>query len=161
MKNFRQGAVGALLDEYERCIADLKTVIKTIPDYALTVITNPDTSDENCRSLQAILSHVVSSGYGYATSMHNLKGHRLTRPAKTLRTTVKEYIHDLTGVFSFTENTLLEFKDAELEQLDDALKIRSGWGQLYDAEQMMEHAIVHILRHRRQIEQIKQNHPGW
>jgi uncharacterized damage-inducible protein DinB len=30
--------------------------------------------------------------------------------------------------------------------------IRSGWGVTYDAEQLLEHAIVHVLRHRRQIE---------
>ena len=28
-------------------------------------------------------------------------------------------------------------------------------GQSYDAEQLLEHAIVHILRHRRQIEKFK------
>jgi hypothetical protein len=31
----------------------------------------------------------------------------------------------------------------------------TSWGQLYDIEQLMEHAIVHVLRHRRQIEQYK------
>ena len=31
-------------------------------------------------------------------------------------------------------------------------KIVVKWGQTYDPEQLFEHAIVHILRHRRQIE---------
>ena len=44
----------------------------------------------------------------------------------------------------------------ELEQPDNSLKIKSGWGQSYDIEQMTEHAIVHVLRHRRQIEKFKQ-----
>ena len=30
--------------------------------------------------------------------------------------------------------------------------IKTEWGQEYDFEQLLEHAIVHILRHRRQIE---------
>jgi hypothetical protein len=30
--------------------------------------------------------------------------------------------------------------------------IRSSWGVVYDLEQLLEHAIVHVLRHRRQIE---------
>jgi uncharacterized damage-inducible protein DinB len=30
--------------------------------------------------------------------------------------------------------------------------INSPWGVVYDLEQMLEHAIVHVLRHRRQIE---------
>ncbi|MDX1940766.1 MAG: hypothetical protein SFU99_09460, partial [Saprospiraceae bacterium] len=37
---------------------------------------------------------------------------------------------------------------------EDVLKheIKAFWGQVFDLEQMLEHAIVHILRHRRQIE---------
>ncbi|MBO9201748.1 MULTISPECIES: DinB family protein [Niastella] len=151
-KNYRPGAIGALLDEYERAIDDLKAVIANINDTLLTKIIDPDTADENCRSIQTILSHVVHSGYGYATSIHNLKDHNLTRRAKSFHPTVQEYLIDLTKVFSFTEKVLSEFKDDELEQFDTALKIKAGWGQVYDIEQMMEHAIVHILRHRRQLE---------
>jgi uncharacterized damage-inducible protein DinB len=153
-QSYRKGAIGALLDEYERAISDLKIVISTIPDNALTIITDPHTADDNCRSVQTILSHIVHSGYGYATSIHNLKGHNKPRPGKIFHLTIKEYIDDLTGVISFTEEVLNEFKDEELEQLDNALKIHTGWGQQYDVEQLMEHAIVHILRHRRQIEKI-------
>lgn len=154
-QSFRKGAIGALLDEYEKAIAALKDVIKTIPDHALTVITDPHTADDNCRSVQTILSHVVSSGFGYATSIHNLHGHQLARPAKTFRLRISEYMEDLDQVFIFTEKIFSAFKDDELEQMDNALKIKSGWGQVYDIEQMAEHAIVHILRHRRQIERIK------
>lgn len=155
-KTFRQGAVGALLDEYEKAIADLKEVISTIPDKALTIIVDPHTADDNCRSVQTILSHVVSSAYGYATSIYNLKGHPLKRPDKTFHFTVREYTEDLTDAFDFTIKVLQRFSDNELEEFDDDLKIKAGWGQVYDVEQMAEHAIVHILRHRRQIERIKQ-----
>lgn len=154
-QSYRKGAIGALLDEYERAVSDLKRVISTIPDDALTIITDPHTTDNNCRSVQTILSHIVHSGYGYASSIHNLKGHNKTRPDKVFHLTMKEYMDDLTGVISFTEDVLKEFKDEELEQLDNALKINTGWGQQYDGEQLMEHAIVDILRHRRQIERIK------
>lgn len=155
-KTYRQGgAVGALLDEYERAIADLQQVIETIPDEALTVIVDPHTWDENCKSIQQVLSHVVHAGYGYATSILNLKNPDSVRPAKTFHHTIKEYVNDLNGVFSFTEKVLIQFKEEELEQHDNALKIKPGWGQIYDIEQMMEHAIVHILRHRRQIEKFK------
>lgn len=34
-------------------------------------------------------------------------------------------------------------------------KIFTSWNQVYDIEQVTEHAIVHILRHRRQIEKFK------
>ena len=151
---YRQGAVGALLDIYEHAISDFKKVIADIPDNALTIIIDPQTTDENCKSIQAILSHVVSAGYGYATSIHNLKGYNIKRPDKIPRLTIKEYSEDLTNVFTYTENIFKEIKDNELEQFDNSLKIKTGWGKWYDIEQMMEHAIVHILRHKRQIEKI-------
>lgn len=151
----RQGAVGALLDIYEQAILDLKNVIKDIPDDALTKIIDEKTTNEDCKSIQTILSHVVSSGYSYATSIHNLKGHNAKRPEKVFHLSIEEYLKDLTNVFIFTENVFSEIKDDELEQYDDSLKIKTGWGQLYDIEQLTEHAIVHILRHKRQIERIK------
>ena len=151
----RTGAIGAILDEYERAISDLKEVIRILPDERLTVITDPKTQDENCRSVQTILSHVVHSGYGYATYVYNQKGHKHTRPEKVYHNTIQNYINDLNEVFRFTENVFREISDVELEQMDDTLKIKTGWGQVYDIEQMMEHAIVHILRHRRQIERIR------
>ncbi|HEX6428182.1 MAG TPA: DinB family protein [Niastella sp.] len=154
-KAYRSGAIGALLDEYERAIADLIKVIEGIPDNALITIVDPHTSDDNCRSVQTVLTHVVHAGYGYATSIHNLKGHNKVRPGKTFHSTVSKYIDDLTGVFAYTEKVLMEFNDNDLEQFDNSLKIQAGWGQVYDIEQMAEHAIVHILRHRRQLERFK------
>jgi hypothetical protein len=155
VKIYRPGAIGALLDEYERAIAELKLVITDITDDDLVKIVDPDTASEHCRSIQTVLTHVVSSGYVYATCIFNLKGHNLARPEEILRFTVKAYRDDLDSVFTFTESVFNEIKDNELEQMDAALKIKSRWGQLYDIEQMTEHAIVHILRHRRQIEKFK------
>ncbi|MFH6987741.1 DinB family protein [Flavobacterium collinsii] len=151
----RPGAVGALLDIYEQAILDLKNVITSIPDNVLANIIDEKTTNEDCKSIQAILSHVVSSGYSYAISIHNLKGHNMQRPDKIFHVTIAEYLKDLTNVFLFTESVFREIKDDELEQFDDSLKIKTGWGQLYDIEQLTEHAIVHILRHKRQIEKIK------
>jgi len=128
-KNYRRGANGAILDEYERAIGDLKMVIADMDDNTLTRIVDADTADESCRSIQTILSHVVHSGYGYATSIHNLKGHNLPRRAKSFHSTVQQYLTDLTDVFTFTEKVLGEFKDDELEQFDPALKIKAGWGR--------------------------------
>ncbi|MCD0471751.1 DinB family protein [Flavobacterium sp. JAS] len=153
----RQGAVGALLDIYEQAISDLKNVIKSIPDNVLTNIIDEKTTNEDCKSIQKILSHVVSSGYSYATSIHNLKGHNAKRPDRVYRLSIEEYLKDLTNVFIFTESVFSEIKDDELEQYDNSLKIQTGWGQLYDIEQLTEHAIVHILRHKRQIERIKRS----
>ena len=34
----------------------------------------------------------------------------------------------------------------------EAVSMTVHWGPTYDLEQLLEHAIVHILRHRRQID---------
>ena len=151
----RKGATGALLDIYEQSIEQLKELIYDIPDNALTIIIDEETADENCRSVQTILSHVVHAGYGYATSIYDITGNLINRPGKFFHSTIDEYLQDLDKVFAFTETILKETDDAHLEQLDNSMKIKTGWGQVYDIEQLMEHAIVHILRHKRQIEKIK------
>mgnify|MGYP003578459223 CR=1 FL=1 len=156
---YRKGAAGALLHIYEQAIAELSELIAAIPDQALTVIIDPETSNEDCRSFQAILSHTVHAGFGYAVSIHQLKEKAVKRPEKVVRLTIRDYIKDLQQVIAYTEEVMSGIQDDELEQFDNALKIRTSWGQLYDIEQMMEHAIVHILRHKRQIEKFRFS--GW
>lgn len=151
----RQGAVGALLDIYEDVISDFKNSIKSIPDSSLTKSIDEKTTNVDCKSIQGILSHVVYSGYIYAINIQNLKERNIKRPDKVYHLTIEEYLNDLTNVFIYTETIFKEINDNELEQCDDNLKIKTGWGQLYDIEQITEHAIVHILRHKRQIEKIK------
>ena len=55
-------------------------------------------------------------------------------------------------MFAFTVDTFAGMDDEMAAQSE---KIHSPWGVVYDVEQLMEHAIVHILRHRRQIEKFK------
>lgn len=158
IKAYRQGAKGALLDEYERAIAELQTVIADISDEDLVTIVDNETADENCRSVQTVLSHVVSAAYSYAIYIMHYYGYQMVSPDETYHTSVREYIRDLTEAFQFTESVFRDIKDSDLEEFEHVKKIATGWGQVYDIEQIMEHAIVHILRHRRQIEKFKINH---
>ena len=154
-KTFRQGAVGALLDEYEKVIVELQQVLNDITDEELLQVADSKTTDLNCKSIQTILSHVVKSGYAYAIYIQNLKGYKMNAPATSLHPSIKEYQKELNDVFIFTVGTFATIKDNELEESDSSKKIITSWGQLYDVEQITEHAIVHILRHRRQIEKFK------
>jgi uncharacterized damage-inducible protein DinB len=157
IKAYRQGAKGALLDEYEKVINELQQVISDIPDKDLVTVVDSITADENCRSVQTVLSHVVNSAYSYAIYIMHYYGYQMVRPEKKFHTSVKEYIRDLREAFQFTETVFRDIKDSELEEFEETKKIAARWGQVYDIEQMMEHAIVHILRHRRQIEKFKLN----
>ncbi|MFK8161227.1 MAG: hypothetical protein AB8H12_02085 [Lewinella sp.] len=68
------GAKSALTDEYARAIAELKAVIHGISDEALCEIVDFETKDEDCRSIQTILTHVIRAGYGYAIAVRKWKG---------------------------------------------------------------------------------------
>jgi len=152
---YRTGAKGALLDEYEKAIAELIDCIASVSDKNLIAVVDGTTTDPDCKSIQAIMAHVVRSAYSYATYIEHLKGGSSVRPEKQYYSSANEYIKGLKAAFEFTESVLNEVKNNELEEFDGAKKINTAWGQCYDIEQLTEHAIVHILRHRRQIEKFK------
>ena len=151
-REYRAGAKGALLDEYERAIAELKELISGLDNSDLIITIDPFTADENCRSVQTILSHVVCSGFNYAVAIRKLKDEIIDYREPVFHETINMYHDDLQHMFNYTVDSLQHFTDQQFEEHDNTKKITSRWGQIYDIEQMMEHAIVHILRHRRQIE---------
>ncbi|SMO52689.1 DinB family protein [Solitalea koreensis] len=151
-----KGAVNALLGEYERAISELRQTISDISEAELNTIVDNTTLDPNCKSIQTILAHVVRAAYSYAIYIQKLKGSDMERPSLLFRKTIGEFQQDLNDAFYFTTEVFKNINDGDLEEFDDSKKILSPWGQRYDIEQMMEHAIVHILRHRRQINKFKQ-----
>lgn len=150
-----KNAVNAILSEYQKAILELQSVIQNISDEDLAFIIDSKTNDPDCKSIQTVLAHVVSSGYSYCIYIRELKKESIDRPEKTNRKTVSEYKKDLDDVLEFTYDTFSTISDNNIEKFDESEKMRTSWKQLYDIEQMMEHAIVHVLRHRRQIENFK------
>ena len=153
-KSYRKGAIGALMDEYERAALELKTLICEIPPAEFERILDNQTSDEDGRSAQTIISHVVRAGYGYADYIRYLFTISSTRPAIELMDQ-NESIKQIELMLDYTIQTL----DGKWEIQDEVIvrtTINSLWGVKYDLEQLLEHAIVHILRHRRQIEKLLQ-----
>ncbi|MDN3657611.1 DinB family protein [Ferruginibacter paludis] len=151
-QNKKQAAIKAILGEYQKAVNALQELIMPLDSLTLTTIVDAGTTDADCRSIQTILAHVVHSGYGYAVYIRKHKNFPGNRPEKELRLTAVEYKSDLDKLLRFTDRTFGEITDDELEEMNNEKKLLTGWGQHYDIEQMMEHAIVHVLRHRRQIE---------
>jgi uncharacterized damage-inducible protein DinB len=146
------GAKSALIDEYARAISDLKAVLHGLSDEALCQIVDLETKDEDCRSIQTILSHVVRAGYGYAIAVRKWKGEGLGYLPRQPLPTAAAYAEALDAVMTYNELLFLDYPGLHLEEHAPNAKIKVTWGQTYDVEQLFEHAIVHILRHRRQIE---------
>ena len=147
-----KGAVNALLDEYGKAIQALQTVLQSTNTTQLVAIADPDTNNTDCLSIQTVMAHVVRSGFSYCVYIRNSRGLPDTRPERIHRSAPGEYIADLNRVLDYTRETFTNIYDHELEEFDVAKKMHTTWGQDYDIEQIMEHAIVHILRHRRQVE---------
>jgi uncharacterized damage-inducible protein DinB len=151
----KQNAVNALLDEYYKAVRELQSVIGDVQNAQLTQIVDPLSDNPDCKSIQTILAHVVASGYSYCVYIRNLKDPSAQRPLRINRDTAQEYCNDLDAVLNYTDKTFAEIFDDELEVFESDKKMHTSWQQEYDIEQLMEHAIVHILRHRRQIERFK------
>ena len=157
MKTYRDnGAIGACLDEYEKAIGELQEVIKTIAPALLIKIVDPITKDKDCESIQSILNHVLRAGYNYAIVIRKSLGESVDYSTSFIYPTAAEYVEGLDRMFQYNVQLFEDHPDIQLEAYDPKDKILTTWGQLYDVDQLLEHAICHILRHRRQIERFLQ-----
>ena len=153
MKNFREnGAFGALIDEYEKSILELKEVISGVSTNELIAIADTETNDPDCKSIQTVLTHVVRAGYGYVVEIRRSIGEDVEFIDSVLLNSVEEYHQALNDMFQYNVQLLEDHPNLQLEAYKCEQKFKVRWGQKYDAEQLLEHAIVHILRHRRQVE---------
>jgi uncharacterized damage-inducible protein DinB len=145
------GVIAALMDEYKKAVDELIEVIKPINQQQLLQTIEPKSVNPDCISIQAILTHVSASMFSYAVYIENSIGLETTRPERVLFGQVSPYISSIREAFKYNEDLFIRNPNIKLEEFDQPKKINTRWGQQYDVEQMLEHAIVHILRHRRQI----------
>jgi uncharacterized damage-inducible protein DinB len=153
MKQYRNnGAVGAILDEYEKALIELENVIADLRHEDLITIVDNQTDDADCKSIQTILTHVIRAGYCYVIEIRNSLGELIDFVEKKTFNSIEEYIRELRIMFRYNEQLFIDYPNMILEEHKSEKKIVVKWGQRYDIEQLFEHAIVHVLRHRRQIE---------
>jgi uncharacterized damage-inducible protein DinB len=148
--NPHTGIFGALFDEYSRAARELQSLINQLPEESYELVFDPITQDSDCRSIQTILSHVVRSGYGYANYLREFFGEQPASPEISI-VAKREAFLTIDQMLAYTESTLEEHWALDDTVLSTATIIAKH-GPTYSLEQLLEHAIVHILRHRRQIE---------
>ncbi|HYI85055.1 MAG TPA: DinB family protein [Acetobacteraceae bacterium] len=148
-KVYRQGPLGALIDEYERAAGELARLVEGLSDEEYELVRDPG---NEFPSVRAILAHVVAAGHGHAGLVRKAWGlERGTWSREGFSR--QESGPRLRAMLDYTSATL-EGKWAMTEDEMSAVQMRSGWGVMYDLEQLFEHTIVHVLRHRRQIERL-------
>ena len=150
MPQDRRGPIGALLDEHERAARELSRLVAALSDEQYLARRDPHAADAHCRSIQTVMTHVVSAGHGYAGMMREAWG--LPRlPHERREVPRAESLARLDAMLANMDATLAGHGELTEEQAA-AVTMRAPWGVNYDLEQLFEHAIVHVLRHRRQIE---------
>jgi uncharacterized damage-inducible protein DinB len=143
------GMFGALLDEYARTAEDFCRTVEDLPEDGFQM--EREGPEPDTVSLRAICSHVALCAWGYAGYIRTARGlPRIPPPYdKDAVTTPASLRPLLATALRHTEATV---EGCPTDEGLDALRFQVRWGPTYDPEMILEHAIVHLLRHRRQIE---------
>ena len=146
------GPFGALIDEYERAAEDFCRVVEGF-DLARFDAERPS-NNPNTISPRAICLHVIGAAHRYAHYIRKARGVDFIErydvdPA--LIASPRDVRRLLAEGIIFTESTVEPLRSMTQEQVM-ALTFPVRWGPTYDPEMILEHAICHLLRHRRQLE---------
>lgn len=139
-----------MMDEYERALFELKSVLQKISEADYAQIADAETEDEACRSIQTVVSHVIFAGYGYANYIREALSME-AEPRQRRQMVFGEVVGEIDRMFAYTVG-IFEDRWKELDEEIGKVFINVRWGMTYNIDQLLEHAIVHVLRHRRQIE---------
>ena len=140
------------MDEYARAAEEFCRVAESFSDERFVAERPSDDSD--CVSIRAICGHACGAAWGYANYLRHAQEIEMTSPpvppGERIRgpADVRATLADATPYTETSIAPLLRLEDERVE----AMEWRVRWGPLYNPESMLEHAIVHLLRHRRQIE---------
>jgi uncharacterized damage-inducible protein DinB len=145
------GSLRSVLDEYARAIREFEQVLLALPKErydARTVL-----SDENFTAVRDILKHTIGAAHVYVDYLTDaLDGtDRGYQKREFPYSNSSEALSSLWEAFDRMVDVLGRIKDWTDEKQEE-IKFVTRWKQPFDIEQMLEHAIVHILRHRRQLE---------
>lgn len=142
---------GAILDETARAAEDLCRVVEAKSPAEFTE--KRESSDRSTVSIQAISAHCVKCGYAYSNYIREALGEP-QHPVRLRVTAIAEPAdlrEQLRLMFQHTEETLEMMSALSIAKVQK-LEFQVSWGVTYNPEGILEHGIVHLLRHRRQIE---------
>ncbi|WGD34218.1 DinB family protein [Olleya sp. YS] len=141
----------ALLIEYKRAMLPLKSILSDLSESQFLEIRDFKTTDPDCKSIATVINHCVHSGYLYASYLDTItKDSTWIEYEKTINNPI-EAIKELDKMVDYTEAILKKISHLTDKELNTH-QLKARWGVTFDVEQLLEHAIVHILRHRLQIE---------
>jgi uncharacterized damage-inducible protein DinB len=147
-----QGATRALLEEYERAAGEFCQAVERFPSEGFGEGRASD--DPSCTSLREIARHVCHAARHYAADLGRALDPGYAMPdwphIDALSEPLDTRLH-LDAALRHTTEVASRLETMSPEEVT-ATRFEMSWGQVYDPEILLEHAIVHLLRHRRQVE---------
>jgi len=150
VEGFRSRAVRSLVELHEK---ELPAFLATWKRFVASGKPMPEArGDASFASAETLVSHVQGAARGYLHWIHEMLGRPITDPPLTRDPAV--IVPRLDG---FLAETLAGWRRHLATLEDDELSPKqylSRWGEPHTVEQMLEHAVVHPMRHRIQLERI-------
>jgi uncharacterized damage-inducible protein DinB len=147
---FRSRAVRSLVELHEREMRSFQEVWKR---FVAADLPMPEAhGDESYENRDRLVGHVLMAARGYLTRI----GEWVGRPVSDVDGSQDPY-EIVTRGSEFADEVLAAYRQHLAEISDEELEPqvhRTRWGDLMSVEQLLEHAVVHPMRHRIQLERI-------
>lgn len=147
-----QGATRALMDEYRRAAAEFCDVVERLGAEAF--VGERESDDPSCTSAREVVRHVCHAARHYAADLGRALDAGYAMPdwpdIEELREP-SDVRPRLGAAIVHTVEVATRLESMSPQEVM-AARFQVSWGQMYDPEILLEHAIVHLLRHRRQLE---------
>lgn len=142
----------ALAEEHE---AERQRLYALLPRFAPGVFTTGDTETED--NVRGILCHVTFATFSYACWISRVLGRLDSVVEKAEKSAFLDQVRGCGAAASFTElsdRAARRYYEALADVTGEELsrEFATNWGETMSVETMMEHALVHLMRHRRQLE---------
>lgn len=145
------GPFGALMDECARAAEDFCRVVEAVSLERFLRVVPGD--DPDTVSIRTVCRHAVSAAHRYADYIRQARGlpfvDRFELPPEGIADAAAVR-PALAEMFRYTEMALAGWYEDPAPAEKVTFTVR--WGPTYDPEMIIEHGIVHLLRHRRQVE---------
>jgi uncharacterized damage-inducible protein DinB len=148
--DFRSRAVRSLVELHE---VEMKSFLETWRRFVAADLPMPEAhGDQSYESRERLAGHVLMAARGYLTRI----GEWVGRPVNDVD--ASQDPHEIVSrapefageILSAYRRHLAGITNEELEQQIH----RTRWGELMSVENLLEHAVVHPMRHRIQLERI-------
>ncbi len=148
LQNYRWRGARALVLLHDKAMRELLPVWRRAKEVGVRL---PETKDEDYISLEAVLRHALRASRGYMTWMCEKLGlsDPAIDPAPEPDHVEREADRYLKHLLERWRLPLVEVEEARFTEI-----YKTRWGEDMSCEGMLEHAVMHPIRHRFQLEEL-------